>query len=162
VDSSTNQLDELERCVHHHLALLEIDFPVSLMLYIFHNAPPCAYIRKYGPVHNYWMFGPERIHHTMIDAISGRVLTELSIIRKYALRFVCQLMQFAENGYKDSTACEDIELCGGRPQSEEHTLPRTEYKALLQFYMDTRPALSAAFFRPQRAATEKSVKHTCR
>lgn len=62
-DVSIDMLDDLERAVHHALALFERDFPVSLQVIVFHllhHLP--MFIKRFGPVYGFWMYPYERFN----------------------------------------------------------------------------------------------------
>lgn len=78
--------DELEADVHHALALIERDFPVSLNVIVFHLLHHLPYfIRRFGPVNNYWMYSFERFNSWISRRIKNRRFPESTVIETYRL-----------------------------------------------------------------------------
>ena len=78
--------DELEMDVHHALALVECDFPVSLNTIVFHLLHHLPFfIRRFGPLYNYWMYPFERFNSWISRRIQNRRYPEATVIETYRL-----------------------------------------------------------------------------
>lgn len=85
-DVDLSLIDTLEYRVHRVLSLLERDFPVSIhvtMLHLLHHLP--KFIRRFGPVHGYWMFSMERFNSWIARRVHNRRFPEATIIESYRL-----------------------------------------------------------------------------
>ncbi len=85
-ECNPDALDELEVKVHRALSLFEHDFSVSIQLIVFHllhHLP--RYLRRFGPVYNYWMYHFERYNSWITRRIHNRRYPESTVIETYRL-----------------------------------------------------------------------------
>lgn len=85
-DIDLSLIDALEYRVHRVLSLLERDFPVSIhviMLHLLHHLP--MFIRRFGPVHGYWMFSMERFNSWISRRVHNRRFPEATVLESYRL-----------------------------------------------------------------------------
>lgn len=85
-DVSIDMLDDLERAVHHALALFERDFPVSLQVIVFHllhHLP--MFIKRFGPVYGFWMYPYERFNSWITRRVLNRRYPESTVVETYRL-----------------------------------------------------------------------------
>ena len=77
-------ISELEQDIHHVLALLERNFPVSLNVIVFHllhHLP--LYMQQYGPVFEYWMYPFERFNSWLGNRVMSKRYPESTVVETY-------------------------------------------------------------------------------
>ena len=134
-DIIMSDIEKLEYRTHRVLALLERDFPVSLNVIVFHllhHLP--MFLRRFGPVCNYWMYPFERFISWMSRRALNRRYPESTIIETYRLFELSAFMSLAkllpEKSVGDITTVFDdrVEVKQGDCLTKEMSL------ALIQFY----------------------------
>ena len=97
-DVDVSSLDMLEYRLHRVLCLLERDFPVTIqviMLHLLHHLP--MYIRRFGPVYEFWMFPVERFNSWIARRALNRRFPESTVLETYRLFEVSFFMQITDN-----------------------------------------------------------------
>ena len=91
-------LDSIEYRLHNALSLVERDFPVSLnviSLHLLHHLP--MYIRRFEPVHGYWMYPMERLNSWISQRVLNRRFPESTIMASYRLFELSSFLQLTKN-----------------------------------------------------------------
>ena len=79
-----SDFEKLEYWTHRVLSLLERDFPVSMQVIVFnllHHLP--MYVRRFGPVYNFWMFSLERFNSWIGRRVHNRRFPESTVLETY-------------------------------------------------------------------------------
>ena len=90
-------IDSLEYRVHRILSLLERDFPVSIhviMFHLLHHLP--TYIRRFGPVYNFWMYPMERFNSWISRRVLNRRYPESTVMETYRLYELSFFLQISD------------------------------------------------------------------
>ncbi|KAK6186911.1 hypothetical protein SNE40_006171 [Patella caerulea] len=87
-------VDEYESRWHESLALMERDFPMSLKTINFHIAHHLpTYLKRFGSVDNFWMFGFERFNHTLIESIHSKKHPEKSAMNVIEIQWLTAILK---------------------------------------------------------------------
>ena len=89
-------VDEIEKRVHHTLALIERDFPLSLQVIVFHllhHLP--MFLRRFGPVYSFWMYPYERFNSWITRRVLNRRYPEPTVVETYRLSEWAHFMQIS-------------------------------------------------------------------
>ena len=103
-----SMVDSLEYRVHRVLSLLERDFPVSIHVITFHllhHLP--TYIRRFGPVYNFWMYPMERFNSWISRRVLNRRYPESTVVETYRLYELSFFLQISDQ--LPSSAVPDID-----------------------------------------------------
>ncbi|OWF38509.1 hypothetical protein KP79_PYT12185 [Mizuhopecten yessoensis] len=93
---SMSAMDRIESTWYQSLALMERDFPCSIqgaVMHIMHHLP--HYLRKFGPVSNFWMFPFERLDSTLSRAIGSARYLELAAVKHMKIQWMMSMLQAA-------------------------------------------------------------------
>lgn len=85
-DVNIDMTNNLEKAVHHALALFERDFPVSLQVIVFHllhHLP--MFVKRFGPVYSFWMYPYERFNSWISRRVLNRRYPESTVVETYRL-----------------------------------------------------------------------------
>ena len=129
-------LDSMEYRLHNALSLLERDFPVSLNVITIHllrHLP--MYVRRFGPVHGYWMYPMERLNSWILRRVLNRRFPESTVMASYRL-FELSFLQLTKTVTVDVT--EDIEI-GDSSEKEKHSSLNPNQVMELYKYKLTQP-----------------------
>ena len=78
------QMIDSEYRLHNVLSLLERDFPVSLNVITIHLHHLPMYVRRFGPVHGYWMY-PMKCLNSWISRVLNMRFPESVVMASYRL-----------------------------------------------------------------------------
>ena len=137
-------LDSVEYRLHNALSLVERDFPVSLNVISLHLHHLPMYIRRFGPVHGYWMYPMERLNSWISRRVLNRRFPKSTIMASYRLFELSSFLQLTETLPCDVTVdvTEDIDLDGmdNSWQKEKHlSLNKNQAMELYKYYKLTQP-----------------------
>lgn len=85
-EMSVQNMDGVEYRVHRVLSLMERDFPATIhviTLHLLHHLP--MYMRRFGPLHNFWMYPMERFNNWIKNRVLNRRFPEATVMESYRL-----------------------------------------------------------------------------